>query len=173
MLYSVPFTLVSKTLWLRATDGCISIYEDYRLVATHARRRRPGEGATERDHLPPAARGFFAQDRHWCASEAALIGSACTELIEHLLAGRVVERLRAAQGESRMARTYAPERLEAACVRALAHASPFNRTVKPILTHGYDQQPLGAHISTEPYASAARIARDAGALFAPDAGHAH
>ena len=168
MLYSVPFTLVSKTLWLRATDGCVSIYEDYRLVATHARRRKPGDRATVRDHLPPAARAFFAQDRRWCASQAALIGPACTELIEQLLADRVVERLRAAQGVLRMARTYAPERLEAACVRALAHASPFYRTVKTILTHGYDLQPLGAHISTEPYASAARFARDAQSLFDTD-----
>lgn len=168
MLYSVPYTLVGKTLWLRATDGCASIYEDYRLVATHARGRKPGYRATVRDHLPPEARAFFAQDRSWCASQAASIGPACSELIEQLLADRIVERLRAAQGLLRFAKTYGPTRLEAACARALTHASPFYRTVKTILIHGYDQQPAQATVSAEPYAGAARFARDAATLFHPE-----
>ncbi len=168
MLYSVPFSLVGKILWLRATDGAISIYEDYRLVAMHARGRKPGYRSTLRDHLPPAAQAFFAQDRAWCAKQAAAIGPACAELIEQLLADRIVERLRAAQGVLRMLKRYDAVRLEAACMRALHHASPFYRTVKTILAHGYDQQPLPMQTSAEPYASAARFARDAGALFNPE-----
>lgn len=168
MLYSVPYHLVGRILWLRATDGAISIYEDYRLVATHARGRKPGYRATVRDHLPPAAQAFFAQDRAWCAQQAAVIGPACTELIAQLLADRIVERLRAAQGVLRMVQRYGALRLEAACIRALHHASPFYRTVKTILAHGYDQQPLALSASPEPYASAARFARDAGTLFHPE-----
>jgi hypothetical protein len=164
----VPYTLVGKTLWLRATDGCVSIYEDYRLVATHTRARKPGVRSTVRDHLPPEARAFFAQDRSWCASQAARVGPACTEFIERLLTDRIVERLRAAQGVLRFAKTYGPTRLEAACARALAHASPFYRTVKTILIHGYDLQPPEVQPSPEPYASAARFTRDAGTLFHPE-----
>lgn len=48
MLYSVPFALIGKTLWLRATDASIAIYDDYRLVASHVRRRRPGDRLTVR-----------------------------------------------------------------------------------------------------------------------------
>jgi hypothetical protein len=36
-LYSAPFTLVGKVLWLRATDGAVALFEDYRHVATHPR----------------------------------------------------------------------------------------------------------------------------------------
>jgi hypothetical protein len=42
-LYSVPFALVSKVLWLRATGGAVALFEDYRHVHTHARVQRRGE----------------------------------------------------------------------------------------------------------------------------------
>lgn len=58
----------------------------------------------------------------WCLEQAAAIGVACAELIERLLANRVVERLRAAQGVLRLPRRHGASRLEAACARALVHA---------------------------------------------------
>lgn len=171
-LYSVPFALVGKRLWLRATDVAVAIYEDYRLIATHPRARRLGERVTVSAHLPPEAQAFFARDRRWCEARAAEIGPATAELVAWLLADRIVERLRAAQGVLRLAETYSPARLEAACARALAHASPFFRTVKTILKGGYDTQPLPSAATTEPaYASSARFARDAEALFAPESHH--
>jgi hypothetical protein len=168
-LYSVPFALVGKRLWLRATDVAVAIYEDYRLVATHPRARRLGERMTVTAHLPPEAQAFFARDRRWCEARAAEIGPATTELITWLLTDRIVERLRAAQGVLRLAETYSPARVEAACVRALAHASPFFRTVKTILKGGYDAHPLsGAATTHSAYATGARFARDAGQLFNPE-----
>jgi transposase len=171
-LYSVPFALVGKRLWLRATDSFVAIYEDYRLVANHLRARKLGERLTVTAHLPPEAQAFFARDRRWCVARAAEIGPATAELIERLLADRIVERLRGAQGVLRLAETYTPARLEVACVRALYHASPFFRTVKTILKGGYDAQPLPIAGSTESaYATGARFARDADQLFNPESHH--
>ena len=168
-LYSVPFALVGKRLWLRATDSFIAIYEDYRLVANHLRARKLGERLTVTAHLPPEAQAFFARDRRWCVARAAEIGPATAGLIERLLSDRIVERLRAAQGVLRLAETYTPARVEAACVRALYHASPFFRTVKTILKGGYDAAPLPTAGSTESaYATGARFARNAGQLFNPE-----
>ena len=168
-LYSVPFALIGKRLWLRATDSFVAIYEDYRLVANHLRARKLGERLTVTAHLPPEAQAFFARDRRWCVARAAEIGPATAELIERLLSDRILERLRAAQGVLRLAETYTPARVEAACVRALYHASPFFRTVKTILKGGYDAQPLPIAGSTESaYATGARFARDAGQLFNPE-----
>jgi transposase len=171
-LYSVPFALIGRRLWLRATDSFIAIYEDYRLVATHRRARKLGERLTVSAHLPPEAQAFFARDRRWCVARAAEIGPATAELIERLLSDRIVERLRAAQGVLRLAETYSPGRLEAACARALYHASPFFRTVKTILAGGHEAAPLpiaGASDST--YAGGARFARDALQLFNPEHHH--
>jgi hypothetical protein len=164
--YSVPFTLIGQALWLRATDSAVAIYQDYRQVALHPRSRKPGTCCTVRDHLPPQAQAFFAHDRDWCRSQALAIGPACTQLIERLLADRIVERLRAAQGVLRLAERYGTARLEAACRRALAHDSPFYRTVKTILAGGFDQHPLAtAAPSAPPYARGARFVRDAEDLF--------
>ena len=169
ILYSVPFTLVGKRLWLRATDGSVSIFQDYRLVATHPRGRKPGQRFTVSAHLPPEAQAFFLQDRTWCAKQAAAVGPACAEFMAQLLSDRILERLRAAQGLLRLAKTYGAERLEAACARALYHATIQYRSVKHILVGGHDALPLPlASEGTSAYASAARFARDAQSLFDTD-----
>ena len=67
-LYSAPFTLVGKTLWLRATDLTVALYEDYRHLCTHLRALRAGQRMTVIDHLPPDARAFFERDRQWCVA---------------------------------------------------------------------------------------------------------
>jgi hypothetical protein len=150
----------------------VVIYQDYRLVATHARGRRPGERRTVQDHLPPEAQAFFAHDRDWCLQQARRVGAACTQLVEQLLADPIVERLRAAQGLLRLEQRYEAARLEAACARALVHASPFYRTVKTILAGGFDREPLPDSSPTPArYAAGARFVRDAGDLFAPPTLH--
>lgn len=173
VLYSVPFALVGKRLWLRATDTTVSLFEDLRLVATHARARRPGERVTLSDHLPPEARAFFAHDRHWCLAQAQAVGPAAAELIERLLADPLLERLRAAQALLRLVERYGPARLEAACARALYHASPLYRTVKTILVGSLDTEPLPAasSLANGVYAAQARFARDATELFDVPAYH--
>jgi transposase len=164
--YSAPYTLVGKRLWLKASDGMVTLYDEHRPVAAHARAQRPGERRTVRDHLPPAAQTFFAHDREWCLAQAQRIGPACTELIDGLLADRIVERLRAAQGVLQLAKQYPVVRLEAACARALAHASPYYRTVKTILAGGHDlHDPQVMAPPTTPHSG--RFARDAASLFAP------
>jgi hypothetical protein len=170
VLYSAPYRLVGETLWLRATDHTVAIFQDYRLVATHMRSRRHGDRRTIPDHLPPDARAYFAHDRDWCLEQARRIGPHCRELIDELLGDRIVERLRGTQGTLGFAATYGADRLEAACARALAHGSPAYRTVKSILVRGLDREPLTAH-SVDPhgvYGHAARFLRDTGSLFGSD-----
>jgi hypothetical protein len=64
----------------------------------------------------------------------------CKALIEQLLADHILERLRAAQGVLALLKPYGRDRLEAACARAMAHGSPYYRTVKTILATGADQR---------------------------------
>ena len=100
--YSVSFALVGKRLWFKASDGMVTIYDEFKPVAAHARAVKPGDRRTVNDHLPPDARTFFAHDRAWCLEQAARVGPACAALVERLLADRIVERLRAAQGVLRL-----------------------------------------------------------------------
>jgi hypothetical protein len=163
--YSAPYRLVGQRLWLKASDGMVTLYDGFQPVAAHGRAGRPGERRTLTDHLPPNARTFFAHDRAWCLQQAERIGPACVALIAHLLADHVVERLRAAQGVLHLEKPYSATRLEAACARALAHESPFYRTVKGILAGGHDLSPGQ---STEPAKAThtGRFARNAASLFA-------
>jgi transposase len=166
-LYSVPFTLIGKRLWLRATDTSVAIYAEHRLVAQHLRALQPATRRTVREHLPPEAQAYFLRDRHWCVAEAAKIGPACAELIDTLLADRIVERLRAAQGVLRLAERFPAAQLEAACRRALEHDSPHYRTVKTLLTCRPQllslEAPCGARAAN--YLEQPRFARSARTLF--------
>lgn len=163
--YSAPWRLIGQRLWLKASDGMVTLYDEFHVIAAHGRAMRPGERRTVRDHLPPNARTFFAHDREWCVQQAGAIGPACAELINALLADRIVERLRAAQAVLALKKQYPPARLEAACARALAHDSPFYRTVKTILAGGHDLR-ADAPIQTTATAHSGRFARDAASLFA-------
>lgn len=170
--YSAPCALVGKTLWLRATDTVVTLYEDYRHLVTHLRAQRPGQRVTLADHLPPEARDFFERDRRWCDTQARAIGPHCTELIARLLGDRIAERLRAAQAVLAMGKRYGSTRLEAACERALAHGSPHYRTVKTILATGADQQPL-VDVQTPAAYTRARFTRSAADLFGAEPGTLH
>lgn len=163
--YSAPYRLVGKRLWLKASDGMVTLYEGFHPVAAHGRASHPGQRRTLADHLPPNARTFFAHDRAWCLQQAERIGPACTELVAQLLADHIVERLRAAQGVLRLEKPYSAPRLEAACARALAHESPFYRTVKGILAGGHDLVP-GQAIAPAKATHTGRFARAAASLFA-------
>ena len=159
-----------KQLWFKATDGMVTIYHDFKPVAAHRRTRKYGDRRTVNDHLPPDAQAFFAHDRAWCLEQADRIGPACAKLIKRLLTDRIVEPLRAAQGVLRLRKSYPSAQLEAACARALAHESPYYRTVKSILAGGHDLRTddWGA-IAPDATPHSGRFARNAASLFAaPD-----
>lgn len=162
--YSAPSALVGKTLWVRATDSAVTIYEDYRHVATHPRAQRAGQRMTVGAHLPANARIYFERDRRWCTGQAQEVGPGCAELVAQLLSDRISERLRAAQAVLALGKRYGAQRLEAACHRALAHASPHYRTVKTILATGADQQLHSAAQTPDTYGTA-RFVRSAATLF--------
>jgi transposase len=164
VLYSVPFAMVGKRLWLRANDACVSVYENHHLVVTHPRAQRHGQRVTVADHLPANAQWFFARDRQWLGEQAAQIGPHCRQLIDDLLGDKVLERLRTAQGVIALAKAYGNVRLEAACKRALDHASPYYRTVKTILQCNADLLP-SVHDDAAAVYTQTRFVRKAATLF--------
>jgi transposase len=139
--YSGPHRLLGQRLWVRATDVKVELYHEYALVATH-RRARPGQRRTLTAHLPPDKVHFLLQTPAWCQTRAATIGPACLSFIEALLGDRPLDRLRSAQGVLRLGQRHSAARLEAACARALAVGEYRYHTVKTILVHALDGQPL-------------------------------
>ena len=161
--YSVPFRLLGHTLWLRATASTVQVYDDHLLVASHPRRRRPGEHSTVEDHLPPGARAFREHDPAWCRERAAAVGPACAAVVEQLLEHPLLEKLRAAQSVVRLAERFGPRRTETACQRALDFDDCRYRTVKTILERGLDvpaaPEPAFDRLA-DSYRGAGRFCRD-------------
>jgi transposase len=162
-LYSAPFRLAGKTLWLKATSEIVRIFHDYELVACHPRKTRPGERSTVDDHLPPNALAYKMRDPQWCLKQARAVGPYCTRLIETLFADKVLDNLRAAQGIIRLGDKYGHQRLEDASRRALFFDNPRYGSVKAILRKGLDQLPEQPSLFgslADVYTGQARFGRD-------------
>ncbi|OYV71753.1 MAG: IS21 family transposase, partial [Acidithiobacillus ferrivorans] len=132
-LYSVPFRLVGQRLWLRATDTTIRIYQEHELVATHPRLFQHGTASTVADHLQPEAQAWQSQDIQWCLRMAEAIGPYCYGVVHQLFADRVLVNLRTVQNILRLRDKHSPQRLEAACERALRFSNPRYGAISQIL----------------------------------------
>ena len=139
--YSAPHRLIGTRLWVRAAGSKVELFHDYTLIATH-RRARPGQRRTLTAHLPPEKVHFLMQTPAWCRERAAEVGSACALFIDALLGDRPLDRLRGAQGVLRLVDRYGPARVDAACARAHAVGEYRYHTIKTILVHALDHQPL-------------------------------
>jgi hypothetical protein len=80
--------------------------------------------------------------RDICRQQAAEIGPFTQEIVNHLLDHRPEDRLRTAGRLLRLAERFGPERLEAACTRALRFDDPAYKTIKRILEQGLDEAEL-------------------------------
>lgn len=137
--YSAPYRWVRRELWLQATENSVKLFREHRLVAVHPRARRPGQKFTCDDHLPPNALAYKMQDPQWCLKQADKIGPCCHMLVDRLFTKGVLDNLRAAQGIVRTLKNkYNPNRVEAACKRALLYDDPRYQTVKTILEKDLD-----------------------------------
>lgn len=167
-LYSAPFRLVGKALWLHASDASVRIYDQYELVAVHTRLLGPAGRSTQDDHLPPEAIAWKQQDVQWCLRQARDIGTHCHQLVDVLFADKVLYNLRAVQGVIRLKQKVGSARLEAACRRALHYNNPRYHTVKKILDKGLDQLPneqLAFDVLAESYTGKGRFCRNPNRLL--------
>jgi transposase len=73
-------------------------------------------------------------------------GPSTAEFVDELMRSRThpEQGFRSALGVLRLVKKYSPERLEAACARALSVKSFSYKSVESILKHGLDQRPLRA-----------------------------
>jgi hypothetical protein len=78
----------------------------------------------------------------WCRKTAEEVGPACVEVIAALAEGGVMFKLRQAQGILGMRDKHTPDRLEAACRKALDAGDPSYRTIKGILALGAETDPV-------------------------------
>ena len=164
--YSVPWRLVGREVWVRATEATIQIYADDTRVATHS-RRGPGPRSTNDAHLPEGRRGYRYRDRaHW-EKEAEAMGPHVARLVTEIFdADEVLYALRPVQATMGLFATLPPERVEAVCKRASFYGITSYGEIKRIVRKGLDAEPLPlAMAHGHGYLSTPRFARDIGELL--------
>jgi len=138
-LYSVPWRYIGRRVDAREGDLTVEVFIDGAVIRTWARLEKGKQ--TNWDDYPPEKAAFFMRTPTWCRKRAAELGNSVTEVIASLFEVNALHRLRSAQGVVRLAERYSPERLDAACARAVAVGDPSYRTVKGILAAGTESDP--------------------------------
>jgi len=138
-LYSVPWRHIGRKVDVRSTPDMVQIFDAGELIATHV--RKPFGKQTDMAHYPPERIAFAMRGPTWCRNRAGEIGAATTAVIADLLRDNALFRLRAAQGVLGLADRHGAERLERACVKAVAVGDPTYRTIKGLLAVGLEADP--------------------------------
>jgi transposase len=142
--YSVPHSLVGQRVDIRVSAAMVEIYLRGQRVAAHLRSSVRGQHTTVAAHMPKA----HQRHREWSPSRliawGRTVGPQTAALVEAILQARPhpEQGYRSCLGILRLARRDGPDRLEAACARALAAGARSYRHVDAILKHGLDRWPL-------------------------------
>jgi transposase len=140
--YSVPYQLAGQQLEARYTATTVEIFQDGKRVASHARSSAAYRHTTVHDHMPKSHQAHLewtpSRLIHWGET----VGPATAEVIRTILASRPHPEMgyRACLGILRLAKTYSPERLEAASLRALQLQACSYTSLRSILKRSLDRQ---------------------------------
>ncbi len=133
--YSVPHALIGKTVEVRLCATTIEVYYDGARVAAHVRSNLRGSFTTCPAHRPERHRAVVDLTHEKLLRQAEAIGPATVGVLRAQVQARKhpEHALRASLGILRLGRDFSPEKLEAACVRALALKSTSYRAVRALI----------------------------------------
>jgi hypothetical protein len=160
-LYSVPWRLIGKRLWLRATATTVAVYADDVRVATHERRGH-GLRSTMEEHLPEHRADLRHRSRDYWEARADRVGTDVGGYVREIFdSDDVLSMLRTVQAIVTHLEGFPKERAEAACRRARFFGNYSYGGVKNILRQALDLEPLPiAVVPASPELPNARFARD-------------
>jgi len=143
--YSGPHALRQQnvSLWLRATTTTVELFHGHERVASHLRSYVHGH-STKPEHMPSSHRAHAEWTPSRILDWAEKVGPFARALCDAILRERRHPEwgYRSCLGLFRLAKKYGPERLDAACRRALHAGARSYRSVQTILQHSLDRQPL-------------------------------
>jgi transposase len=139
--YSVPYTLIHKEVYVRATQATLEIFHNNKRVASHRRVKSAGRHTTVSEHMPPAHQKYLEWSPERLTHWAQKTGPHTAQLVQVLIESRhhPEQAYRSCLGLLRLGERYGQERLEAACRRALPAGIHSYKGVKNILDAKLDQ----------------------------------
>jgi transposase len=140
--YSVPSTLLKERLWARITPRTVELFHNGKRVAAHVRSSSNRQHTTIPEHMPSSHRRYADWTPEGLKRRAAEIGPSTAALVEIILRERThpEQGFRSCVGIIGLAKSYEPERLEAASARALEIGARSYTSVKSILETRQDRR---------------------------------
>lgn len=144
--YSVPHRLVRTEVELRVTSTTVEAFVAQQRVASHTYCAERGRHSTLAEHMPASHRAHRDWTPQRLVAWGERIGVATANVVRWQMEHRPhpEQGYRSCLGLQRLAREYGPDRLEAACARALSIRSPTYRSINSILACGLDRAQVPA-----------------------------
>jgi transposase len=142
----VPYTNVGDDVEIRVSAETVEVFTpgNGERIAAHKRSFVRGGTTTIAEHMPASHRKYREETIADYLAWAALVGPCTHTLVRTILDERPHPEhgFRSCRGLKHLAKVYTPERIEAACERALVAGARSYLNVESILKRGLDRQPL-------------------------------
>jgi transposase len=140
--YSVPHNLKRQPITARITATTVELFHRGRRVAVHLHSRQARGHTTIDKHMPSAHRRYAGWTHERLREDAAAIGPDTACLVDAILRKKPhpEQGFRACLGILRLRKSYGPDRLEAACARALLINGLSYTSVASILKNNLERQ---------------------------------
>lgn len=140
--YSVPTQYIGKEISVRIGLKTVSAYFKHQIIKTHPRNYDTGKWITDEKDYPKTVLHYLENTPEKCLKSSKVIGDATYQVVAKTLdtGGRID--LRKAQAILRLAEKYSNDRLEAACLRAVAYDNYAYKAISNILKNNLDQQSI-------------------------------
>lgn len=142
--YSVPFEYIKRKVDVRITRSVVEIFFEGSRICSHVRLHgRRGQYSTNEEHMPPNHQQYVQWNGERFRKWAAKIGANTAAVVESILTCYKVEQqgYRACMALLKLSEQYTPERLEAACAKALFYTPrPSYKSIQTILKSGQDKK---------------------------------
>jgi transposase len=141
--YSVPHSLARQEVEARITARTVEIFLRGKRVASHLRSTLPHRPTTVAEHMPSSHRRYRDWTHERIRHDAAKVGPDADTLIDVILRSRPhpEQGFRSAIGILGLVKRYGPDRVDAACARALLLNAHSYKSVAAILKNGTDKAP--------------------------------
>jgi len=153
--YSVPYEYIQHEVEARVTRNVVEIFYGGARICSHVRNYdRHDKYSTQEVHMPPKHQQYVKWNGDRFRNWAAKIGPQTASVVEAILIGHRVEQqgYRTCMALLKLSENYSPERLEAACGKALTYTPrPNYKYVQTILRTGQDKQDVPAPASTSKF----------------------
>ncbi len=148
--YSVSYKHVGAYVENRCSAATVEVYLGTARIASHIRSLVRGGKTTLTEHMPASHRKHTEESIAEIEAWAKLIGPCTATLVRAILDERrhPEHGFRSCRGLKSLTRRYTPERIEAACERALVAGARSYLNVESILKNGLDRQPLPVNPSS-------------------------